>query len=77
MAENSVPPATSEKARKLSTLRLVVGGLALLLLVVAIVQNTQVIVLRFLIWEFEVSQIVVIALAGLIGLLIGRLRRSR
>ncbi len=59
---------------------LILGTLAGLLLAIAIVQNSQMIVLRFLFWEAQVSQILVIGVAGLLGFLIGiviaRVRRG-
>ncbi len=48
-----------------------VGALAFLLLVIFIVQNTQPVVVSFLIWRAEMSQIVVITISGILGFFLG------
>ncbi len=68
-------------AKRNWSVRLILALLSAVILMVTIFQNTEVIALRFFFWELEVSQIVVVGLAGLLGLLIGffagRLHRGR
>ncbi len=58
-------------AKRNWSVRLILALLSAVILMVTIFQNTEVIALRFFFWELEVSQIVVVGLAGLLGLLIG------
>jgi uncharacterized integral membrane protein len=55
--------------------------LSSILLVIIIIQNTQIVHLRFLFWRFHVSQILLILLTALssltLGYLLGAFRRSR
>ena len=61
-------------------LRLTLASVAFLVLVITVVQNTQTITVRFLFWEFSISQILLITLIGvagfLIGYFVGKLNRS-
>jgi uncharacterized integral membrane protein len=66
-----VKEQSAPKKRTARNAWLVLGALAGLLLAIAIAQNSQVIVLRFLFWESQVSQILVIGVAGLLGFLVG------
>jgi uncharacterized integral membrane protein len=50
--------------------------IAVIVLAIAVIQNTQVVTLRFLIWDFPISQILLIPLAALIGFAIGLIAYS-
>ena len=49
---------------------IVAGALALLLLVL-VIQNTEVVTLQFLFWQFEMSRVILILLTGAIGVICG------
>lgn len=61
--------------------RYVVACILLLLILVFVVQNTEVVAIRFLAWEFQASLVILItliALAGFVcGYLVGRVGRRR
>ena len=61
--------------------RYVVASLLVLLLLVFVVQNTEVVAIRFLVWEFQASRVILITLTALTGFvcgyLVGRVGRRR
>lgn len=52
-------------------IKLLLGGILLLLGIVFAVQNATVIEVKFLVWSREVSQALVIFLTGAVGALVG------
>ena len=50
--------------------------LALVIIVIAVIQNRQVVTLQFLIWDFSISQILLLPLAALIGFVVGLISYS-
>ena len=57
--------------------RIIIILLLVILAIVFIVQNTQVVSMKFLVLEFQMSQIIVIVLMLLIGFFIGYLAASK
>ena len=51
--------------------RLVAALLLALLLLVLVVQNTEVVAIKLFFWEFEASRVILITLTALIGLVCG------
>jgi uncharacterized integral membrane protein len=51
--------------------KILIITIAILLLLVILVQNTQVVTLRLFFWEVSMSQIILISLTLLIGFVIG------
>jgi putative membrane protein len=49
----------------------VVIVVALILLLIVVLQNTQVVTLRFLFWNLTMSRVILLPLVGLIGLILG------
>jgi len=56
---------------KSSSLRLGLVSVATLLVLIVILQNTEVVDVRFLLWEFRMSRVVLMILAGAVGFLCG------
>jgi uncharacterized integral membrane protein len=52
-------------------LKLSVAALVVLLLLMVVVQNTEVVTLRFFVWQLKMSQVVLLPLAILTGFLLG------
>ena len=57
--------------------RIIIILLLVILAIVFIVQNTQVVSMKFLVLDFQMSQIIMIVLMLLIGFFIGYLAASR
>lgn len=53
------------------TVKTVLVTIALVILVVTVMQNTQVVSLHFLIWDFSISQILLLPLVALMGFVVG------
>ena len=53
--------------------RVIAAVLLALLLLVLVVQNTEVVAIKLLFWEFEASRVILITLTALIGLVCGYL----
>ncbi len=51
----------------------IVAGVALLIVLTIMVQNTQVVTVKLLLWQLRMSQIVLIIMVALIGFAIGYL----
>ena len=49
----------------------IVGIIVLILIVIFLIQNTQVVTLRFYFWKLSMSQIILLPLTMLIGIAIG------
>ena len=65
------PQPSAKKPESPVSIRLILAAVALLLLVITVAQNTDLITVRFLVWEFSISQIVLITMVGLAGVLVG------
>ncbi len=55
----------------LSSLRLGLVSAATLVVLIVIVQNTEVVDVRFLLWDFRMSRVVLMVLTGAVGFLAG------
>ena len=54
-----------------SSLRLGLVSVATLVVLVVILQNTEVVTVRFLLWDFRMSRVVLMVLTGAVGFLAG------
>ncbi len=54
-----------------SSLRLGLVSAATLVVLIVILQNTEVVDVRFLLWEFRMSRVVLMVLTGAVGFLAG------
>jgi len=54
-----------------SSLRLGLVSVATLVVLVVILQNTEVVNVRFLLWDFRMSRVVLMVLTGAVGFLAG------
>ncbi len=52
-------------------IKLIVGGLLLLLVLVFTLQNASVVEVKFIVWSLQMSQALVIFLTGAVGSIIG------
>ncbi len=55
----------------LSSLRLALVSAATLVVLIVIMQNTEVVDVRFLLWDFRMSRVVLMVLTGAVGFLAG------
>ena len=55
----------------LSSLRLAWVSAATLVVLIVIMQNTEVVDVRFLLWDFRMSRVVLLVLTGAVGFLAG------
>ena len=56
---------------KSSSLRLGLVSAATLVVLIVILQNTEVVELRFLLWDFRMSRVVLMVLTGAVGFFAG------
>ncbi len=56
---------------KSSSLRLGLVSAATLVVLIVILQNTEVVDVRFLLWDFRISRVVLMVLTGAVGFLAG------
>ena len=51
--------------------KLIIGIVAIILFVIFLIQNTQVVTLRLYFWKLSMSQIILISITMLIGIVVG------
>ena len=51
--------------------KLIIGGILLLLIIIFIVQNTEVVSIKFLFWELSLSRVLMVFLVFLTGGILG------
>lgn len=73
--QGTFPPARAGSSPVRTAKQVIIGVLVLVVLIV-ILQNTDIVTLHFLFWELTISQVLLIPLVLLLGFVIGMLTYS-